>query len=195
MNHRTSVQTGGATTEYVFDYNGRRVSSWAEPSNAGNEGRIYWDGLPLAYRADDGTTYFQHEDYLGTERMRTSDTGAVAATFASLPWGDGYAGNIIDSGAGQDIIHFAGMDQDGNPVSDLVADHAQFRDYSFLQGLGRSLRDLIAMLDELRSRGVKFHSLTEHIDTETPTGRAMWQMIGVLAELERSMITERTRPA
>ena len=36
-------------------------------------------------------------------------------------------------------------------------------------------------------RGVKFHSLTEAIDTETPTGRAMWQMIGVLAELERSL--------
>jgi DNA invertase Pin-like site-specific DNA recombinase len=35
--------------------------------------------------------------------------------------------------------------------------------------------------------------LTEHIDTETAAGRAMWQMIGVLAELERSLITERTR--
>jgi len=42
-------------------------------------------------------------------------------------------------------------------------------------------------------RGVKFHSLTEAIDTATPTGRAMWQMIGVLAELERSLISERTR--
>ena len=41
--------------------------------------------------------------------------------------------------------------------------------------------------------GVKFHSLTEAIDTMTPTGRAMWQMIGVLAELERSLISERTR--
>jgi DNA invertase Pin-like site-specific DNA recombinase len=59
--------------------------------------------------------------------------------------------------------------------------------------LGRSLRDLIAMLDDLRALGVKFRSLTEHIDTETPTGRAMWQMIGVLAELERSLISERTR--
>ena len=37
------------------------------------------------------------------------------------------------------------------------------------------------------------YCLTEAIDTETPTGRAMWQMIGVLAELERSLITERTR--
>src|SRR5271154_459581 len=62
-----------------------------------------------------------------------------------------------------------------------------------LDRLGRSLRDLITMLDDLRARGVKFHSLTEAIDTETPTGRAMWQMIGVLAELERSLISERTR--
>jgi DNA invertase Pin-like site-specific DNA recombinase len=49
------------------------------------------------------------------------------------------------------------------------------------------------MLDDLKNRGVKFRSLTEAIDTETPTGRAMWQMIGVLAELERSLISERTR--
>ena len=62
-----------------------------------------------------------------------------------------------------------------------------------LDRLGRSLRDLITMLDDLKHRGVKFRSLTEAIDTETPTGRAMWQMIGVLAELERSLISERTR--
>jgi DNA invertase Pin-like site-specific DNA recombinase len=62
-----------------------------------------------------------------------------------------------------------------------------------LDRLGRSLRDLIAMLDDFKQRGVKFRSLTEAIDTETPTGRAMWQMIGVLAELERSLIAERTR--
>src|ERR1035438_8463908 len=62
-----------------------------------------------------------------------------------------------------------------------------------LDRLGRSLRDLITMLDDLKHRGVKFRSLTEAIDTETPTGRAMWQMIGVLAELERSLIRERTR--
>jgi DNA invertase Pin-like site-specific DNA recombinase len=56
-----------------------------------------------------------------------------------------------------------------------------------LDRLGRSLRDLIAMLDGLRDRGIKFRSLTEAIDTTTPTGRATWQMIGVLAELERSL--------
>ena len=62
-----------------------------------------------------------------------------------------------------------------------------------LDRLGRRLRDTITILDDLKERGVKFRSLTEHIDTETPTGRAMWQMIGLLAELERSLIVERTR--
>ncbi len=46
-----------------------------------------------------------------------------------------------------------------------------------LDRLGRSLADLIRMLDDFKKRGVKFRSLTEAIDTEAPTGRAMWQMI------------------
>ena len=62
-----------------------------------------------------------------------------------------------------------------------------------LDRLGRSLRDLITILDDLKERGVVFCSLTEAIDTHTPTGRAMWQMIGVMAEFERSLISERTR--
>jgi DNA invertase Pin-like site-specific DNA recombinase len=62
-----------------------------------------------------------------------------------------------------------------------------------LDRLGRSLHDLIGLLDDLKARGVAFLSLTEAIDTTTPTGRAMWQMVGILAELERSLIGERTR--
>jgi DNA invertase Pin-like site-specific DNA recombinase len=62
-----------------------------------------------------------------------------------------------------------------------------------LDRLGRSLRDLIIPLDDLKQRGVKFCSVTEAIDTTTPTGRAMWMMIGLLAELERSLICERTK--
>ena len=61
-----------------------------------------------------------------------------------------------------------------------------------LDRLGRSLRDLIGLLDDLKARGVAFRSLTEALDTTTPTGRAMWQMVGILAELERSLIQERT---
>src|SRR2546428_2218540 len=62
-----------------------------------------------------------------------------------------------------------------------------------LDRLGRSLHDLIGLLDNLKTRGVAFRSVTESIDTATPTGRAMWQMVGILAELERSLIQERTK--
>jgi len=62
-----------------------------------------------------------------------------------------------------------------------------------LDRLGRSLRDLITLLDDLKGRGVTFRSLTEAIDTATPTGRAMWQMVGILTELERSLLLERTK--
>jgi DNA invertase Pin-like site-specific DNA recombinase len=62
-----------------------------------------------------------------------------------------------------------------------------------LDRLGRTVRDLIHMLDGFSQDGIYFQSLTEHIETVTPTGRAMWQMIGVMAELERSLIAERTR--
>jgi hypothetical protein len=62
-----------------------------------------------------------------------------------------------------------------------------------LDRLGRSARDLVAILDELRDRGVRFQSLTEAIDTDTPTGCATWQMISVVADLERSLVAERTR--
>jgi DNA invertase Pin-like site-specific DNA recombinase len=49
------------------------------------------------------------------------------------------------------------------------------------------------LLDDLKAKDVAFHSLTESIDTTTATGRAMWQMVGILAELERSLISERTK--
>lgn len=62
-----------------------------------------------------------------------------------------------------------------------------------LDRLGRSLHDLINLLDDLKSRGIAFQSVTEAINTTTPTGRAMWQMVEILAELERSLIQERTK--
>lgn len=62
-----------------------------------------------------------------------------------------------------------------------------------LDRLARSLGDLIKLLDDFRERGIAFHSLTEAIDTRTPIARAMWQLLGVLAEFERGLIIERTR--
>ena len=59
--------------------------------------------------------------------------------------------------------------------------------------LRHGLLSLITTLDKLHDRGGKFVSLTETIGTETLAGRAIWQMIGVLVELERSLIMEHAR--
>lgn len=58
--------------------------------------------------------------------------------------------------------------------------------------LARSLRDLLQILDTIEKRGASFRSLTESIDTGTPSGRMMMHMLGAVAEFERSMIRERS---
>lgn len=62
-----------------------------------------------------------------------------------------------------------------------------------LDRLTRSLKDLLHLLDKIEAAGGGFHSLTENIDTVSPAGRMMMQMIGSFAEFERAMIRERTR--
>ena len=62
-----------------------------------------------------------------------------------------------------------------------------------LDSLGRSLHGLIGLLDNLKMRGVSFRSVTESINTVIPTGRARWQMVWILVELERLLIQDRTK--
>ena len=55
------------------------------------------------------------------------------------------------------------------------------------------LKDLLSIMEKIDAAGAGFRSLTEAIDTTTPAGRMMMQMVGVFAEFEREMIRERTR--
>jgi DNA invertase Pin-like site-specific DNA recombinase len=59
--------------------------------------------------------------------------------------------------------------------------------------LGRSLQDLVVTLGELRAAGVDLFLRQQAVDTTTPSGRAMFQMLGVFAEFERAMIQERVK--
>lgn len=59
--------------------------------------------------------------------------------------------------------------------------------------LGRSTLDILQLIQELEDKGVHFISIKENINTSTPTGKAMLQMMGVIAELERNLIAERIR--
>ena len=61
-----------------------------------------------------------------------------------------------------------------------------------LDRLSRSLTDLLHLLEKVEAAGAGFRSLTEAIDTTTPAGRMMMQMVGSFAEFERAMIKERT---
>ena len=62
-----------------------------------------------------------------------------------------------------------------------------------LDRLSRSLKDLLHLLDRIETINAGFRSLTESIDTTTPAGRMMMQMVGSFAEFERAMIRERTK--
>jgi len=59
--------------------------------------------------------------------------------------------------------------------------------------LGRSLQHLVAGLGDLRAAGVGLYLHKQGLDTSTPSGRAMFGMLGVFAEFEREMIAERVR--
>ncbi|MEP8646713.1 recombinase family protein [Enterobacter kobei] len=62
-----------------------------------------------------------------------------------------------------------------------------------LDRLGRSMRHLVTLIEDLRGRGINFRSLTDSIDTSTPMGRFFFHVMGALAEMERELIVERTR--
>jgi DNA invertase Pin-like site-specific DNA recombinase len=62
-----------------------------------------------------------------------------------------------------------------------------------LDRFGRSLRHLVNALADLESLGVSFISIKDNLDLSTPSGRLMFQIIGAMAEFERSLIQERVR--
>lgn len=62
-----------------------------------------------------------------------------------------------------------------------------------LDRLGRTMKGVLETLELLTSRGIAFVSLTERIDTTGPMGKAMIHLLAVFAELERDLISERTK--
>jgi len=62
-----------------------------------------------------------------------------------------------------------------------------------LDRLGRSVKQLVDMVEKLRDQGVQFKSLTDSIDTGTASGRFFFHVMASLAEMERELVIERTR--
>ncbi|WP_119462723.1 recombinase family protein [Rhodospirillaceae bacterium SYSU D60014] len=86
--------------------------------------------------------------------------------------------------------------RDKRPAFDRLCKDATRRRFDLVAAwsvdrLGRSLQDLLGFLNELHALGVDLYLHQQAIDTTTPSGKAMFQMMGVFAEFERAMIRER----
>ena len=88
--------------------------------------------------------------------------------------------------------------KDRRPELNRLMAHAQQRRFDAvlvwkLDRFRRSLRHLVNALAEREARGVAFVSLRDNLDLSTPAGRLMFQIIGAMAEFERSLIVERVK--
>ena len=84
------------------------------------------------------------------------------------------------------------------PAFDALCRDAAKRQFDIVMAwsvdrLGRSLQDLVGFLSELHAMRIDLFLHQQGIDTTTPAGRVMFQMMGVFAEFERAMIRERVR--
>lgn len=82
------------------------------------------------------------------------------------------------------------------PQLDLLLDHLRPGDTLVvwrLDRLGRSVRNLIDLVQALEERGVHFKSLQDHMDTSSPGGKLVFHIFASLAEFERDLIRERTQ--
>src|SRR5690606_20534396 len=61
-----------------------------------------------------------------------------------------------------------------------------------LDRIARSLKDLLTIIERIETAGAEFRSLTEMMDTKSPAGRMIFQIVGAFAEFERELIRERT---
>jgi DNA invertase Pin-like site-specific DNA recombinase len=106
---------------------------------------------------------------------------------------------------GCDIVHVykdhgisGAKGRDKRPQFDRLCRDAAKRQFDMVMAwsvdrLGRSLQDLVAFLSELHALRIDLFLHQQGLDTTTPAGKAMFQMMGVFAEFERAMIQERVR--
>ena len=88
--------------------------------------------------------------------------------------------------------------RDKRPQFDALCRDAAKRQFDVVMAwsvdrLGRSLPDLVSFLSELHALRIDLYLHQQGVDTTTPAGKALFQMMGVFAEFERSMIQERVR--
>ena len=106
-----AAPTQSTFVDYLYDLAGHQIAE-VNSSGVWTRAEIYAGGRHLATYAGgaSGVTYFNHADWLGTERVRTDKTGVSCETITSLPFGDAQT----TSGACGDPspMHFTGKERD-----------------------------------------------------------------------------------
>jgi DNA invertase Pin-like site-specific DNA recombinase len=143
--------------------------------------------------------------------MAASDTTKQVALYLRVSTGEQTTANQlkeleeVGKRAGwiiADVYEDAGISgakgRNGRPAFDQMLKDATARKFDMIAAwavdrLGRSLQDLVHFLDDLRSLGIDLYLHQQRLDTSTPSGRALFQMLGVFAEFERAMISERVK--
>lgn len=103
---------------------------------------------------------------------------------------------VVNEFVDQGISGAKGRDQ--RPDFDQLCKAAVRRDIDVIMAwsvdrLGRSLQHLVTFLGEIHAKGVDLYLHQQGVDTSTPAGKALFQMCGVFAEFERSMIQDRVK--
>jgi DNA invertase Pin-like site-specific DNA recombinase len=89
-------------------------------------------------------------------------------------------------------------DEDKRPALKRLLNGVHKKDFDIVAAwsvdrLGRSLQHLLGFLAELKAKSVDLYLHQQGVDTSTPAGKALFQMLGVFAEFERAMIVERVQ--
>jgi DNA invertase Pin-like site-specific DNA recombinase len=104
--------------------------------------------------------------------------------------------NVVGTYSDEGISGAKGRDK--RPGFDKLCKGIERREFDMVAAwavdrLGRSLQDLVGFLEEMQAKGVDLFLHQQGLDTSTPHGRMMFQLLGVFAEFERAMIANRIR--
>ena len=124
-------------------------------------------------------------DTLGYARVSTHDQNP-----------DAQRDRFIEAGAIRVFTDIVSGKRFDRPALAELIDHARHGDRLCiirLDRLGRSLRELLETVDDLKTRGIHLVSLEERLDTSSAAGELVFHVFGSIAHFERRLISERTR--
>lgn len=102
---------------------------------------------------------------------------------------------LTAAGCDRIFVDYASGAKEHRPQLDLMLEMLREGDQCVcvrLDRLGRSVQNLVALINRFNDMGVQFKSLTEQIDTTTPGGVLIFNVFGAMAQFERDLIRERT---